>query len=197
MLNNLRELQTRIHKLNHRWWHDEQGNRLERNKGELLCLVHSEISEASEGAVRNLMDDHLPHRKMQEVEMADAAIRICDFSGAYGYDLQGAVIDVQNSVVIQRSFKVHHYYRPLQCHAEMHMYVSCAMEGERKGICHNVLTFRPASEVNLAIALILIDRFCSNCGYDLMGAIEEKLAYNQQRADHSYAARAAVGGKKW
>ena len=31
-----------------------------RNVGELLCLVHSEISEAMEGARKRLADDHLP-----------------------------------------------------------------------------------------------------------------------------------------
>lgn len=39
-----------------------------------LCLVHSEISEAMEGDRKDLMDDKLPHRKMREVELADAVI---------------------------------------------------------------------------------------------------------------------------
>jgi NTP pyrophosphatase (non-canonical NTP hydrolase) len=55
-----------------------------------LCLGHSEISEAMEGHRKNLMDDHLPHRKMVEVELADALIRICDLAGALGMDLGGA-----------------------------------------------------------------------------------------------------------
>lgn len=37
------------------------------------------------------MDDHLPHRPMAEVELADALIRILDFAGMKGYDLGGAV----------------------------------------------------------------------------------------------------------
>lgn len=56
-----------------------------------LCLIHSEISEAMEGHRKELMDDKLPHRKMAEVELADALIRICDLAGAMGYDLGGAV----------------------------------------------------------------------------------------------------------
>lgn len=37
-----------------------------------------------------LMDDKLPHRRMAEVELADALIRIFDYAGAFGYDLQSA-----------------------------------------------------------------------------------------------------------
>ena len=76
------------------WWHDiKTGERLERNKGELLCLIHSEISEAMEGVRKGLPDDKLPHRSAEEVELADALIRICDYAGAYGLDLGGAVIE--------------------------------------------------------------------------------------------------------
>src|SRR5690554_3048442 len=78
------------HEANAKWWHDADGNRIERNKGELLCLIHSEISEAMEGERKDLPDDKLPHRRMAEVELADALIRIFDYAGGFGYDLQGA-----------------------------------------------------------------------------------------------------------
>lgn len=58
-----------------------------------LCLTHSEISEAMEGDRKNLMDDKLPHRKMAEVELADVLIRVFDYAGAYGFDLDGAVAE--------------------------------------------------------------------------------------------------------
>jgi NTP pyrophosphatase (non-canonical NTP hydrolase) len=56
-----------------------------------LVLIHSEISEAAEGVRKDLMDDHLPHRKMVEVELADAFIRIANLAGYMGLDLGGAV----------------------------------------------------------------------------------------------------------
>ncbi len=74
------------------WWTNlATGERLDRNVGELLCLVHSEISEAMEGHRKGQMDDKLPDRPMIEVELADAVIRIADLCGALGYDLGGAI----------------------------------------------------------------------------------------------------------
>jgi NTP pyrophosphatase (non-canonical NTP hydrolase) len=58
-----------------------------------LMLTVSELSEAMEGDRKNKMDDHLPDRKMVEVELADACIRIFDLAGALGLDLGGAIIE--------------------------------------------------------------------------------------------------------
>ena len=63
---------------------------------ELLCLIHSEISEAMEGYRKDQMDDHLPHRKMLEVELADALIRILDMAGGLELDLGAAVKEKMN-----------------------------------------------------------------------------------------------------
>jgi NTP pyrophosphatase (non-canonical NTP hydrolase) len=76
------------------WWHDlKTGELIEPNIGEKLMLVVSEVSEAMEGARKNLMDDKLPHRKMIEVELADAVIRIGDLCGRLNLDLGGAIAE--------------------------------------------------------------------------------------------------------
>jgi hypothetical protein len=64
-----------------------------KNVGELLCLVHSEISEAMEGDRKKLMDDKLPNRTMLEVELADAVIRIFDISGGLGLNVGDAILE--------------------------------------------------------------------------------------------------------
>lgn len=90
----LKEIQDHIHQLNKNWWIDL--NTLEpvnRNVGELLMLTVSEISEAMEGHRKNLQDDKLPNRKMIEVELADAMIRIFDIAGGLELDISGALFE--------------------------------------------------------------------------------------------------------
>ena len=69
-------------------WHDNP-----RDFGTCLMLIVSELSEAMERDRKTLMDDHLPNRKMTEVELADACIRIFDLAGREGMDLGGAIVD--------------------------------------------------------------------------------------------------------
>lgn len=74
-----------------KWWQNpETGESIHRNKGELLMLIVSEIAEAMEGERKGLKDDKLPHRMSAEVELVDALIRIFDYAGGHGYDLDGA-----------------------------------------------------------------------------------------------------------
>lgn len=79
------------------WWNDlRTGEPLpltQERVGDKLMLVVTEIAEAKEGHRKNLMDTHLQGRKMIEVELADAVIRIADLAGALGLDLAGAIID--------------------------------------------------------------------------------------------------------
>jgi NTP pyrophosphatase (non-canonical NTP hydrolase) len=73
------------------WYTDPAtGLRKDRNVGEMLALIHSEVSEALEGYRKSLMDTHLPHRPMLEVELADVLIRVFDLAGYLKLDLGGA-----------------------------------------------------------------------------------------------------------
>jgi hypothetical protein len=90
----LNQLASEVHDANEKWWLDlTTGAPIQRNMGELLCLVHSEISEAMEGHRKRLDDDHLPHRPMVEVELADAMIRILDIAAGFKLDIGGAFVE--------------------------------------------------------------------------------------------------------
>lgn len=72
------------HNVHAGWWSDiRTGDRVKRNKHELLGLIASEIFEAFDGARKDLDDSHLPHYKAICVEMADAIIRIFDYAGKF------------------------------------------------------------------------------------------------------------------
>jgi NTP pyrophosphatase (non-canonical NTP hydrolase) len=88
------------HAANRTWWTDLKtgedltsapGQPLKVNIPEKLMLIVSEVAEAMEGHRKNLNDDKLPHRKMLEVELADAVIRIFDLAGGVGLDVAGAL----------------------------------------------------------------------------------------------------------
>jgi len=76
------------------WYRDPKtGEPVARNFGEVVALMHSELSEALEADRKKLKDDKLPHRDGREVEFADCIIRILDTAAALGLDLAGALIE--------------------------------------------------------------------------------------------------------
>lgn len=80
--------------------------------------------------------------------------------------------------------------------ALVHSEVSEAVEGVRKGLMDDHLKERPMAEVELADAIIRAFDLAGHEGWDLSGAIIEKLYYNSKRADHKIENRLAEGGKK-
>lgn len=76
------------------WHHNPKtGELLDRNVGEMLMLMVSELGEAMEGHRKSLMDDKLPNRLAIEVELADLLHRVFDFAGRFGLDIGGAYVE--------------------------------------------------------------------------------------------------------
>lgn len=73
--------------VNKGWWEQD------RNDGEALCLVHSEVSECLE-AIRNgnPPDDKCPAFTNTEIEAADAIIRLMDLAAKRGWRLGAALV---------------------------------------------------------------------------------------------------------
>lgn len=68
-----------------------------RNIGEALALVHSEISEALEGLRQgNPADDKIPQHSCMAAELADAIIRIMDISQGLKLNVGQAIVDKHN-----------------------------------------------------------------------------------------------------
>jgi len=69
------------------WWDRE------RNDGEMIALMHSELSEALE-ALRhgNPPDNHMSEFRSVEVELADVVIRMMDFAYARGHRVSEALV---------------------------------------------------------------------------------------------------------
>lgn len=162
------------------WWSNiETGESIldTRNRPEMLCLITSELCEAVIDGYSP--DSHLPQFPAVQVEVADAAIRILDLAGADGVDLEAGN---KNRIVFLGDLT-----------KDMMMITilisSYALEGVRKG---NTELYHKS----LSDAYAVLWRFADVYQFDLKEAIETKMAYNAQRADHKIENRLAEGGKK-
>ncbi len=86
---NLTDYAKEVHAANQQWWTDlSTGKCKERNRGELLMLIVTELAEALEGDRKGIPDTHLPQYPMFQVELIDALIRLLDLIGSEPMDAQ-------------------------------------------------------------------------------------------------------------
>lgn len=153
---------------------------------ECLQLISTEVAEATEGARKNLMDDHLPHRWMEEVELADALIRTLDLGGRLGllhsYHFEGLPTFDATSSVGRLHLILNSFIIP----------VAEEIEVMQSGADNLVDLEHRYSDLITMIIAVSVHR-----NYDIKGAMEEKIEYNTKRADHKRENRALENGKKF
>lgn len=168
-----------IHAENAKWWRDPATHEpIERNKGEMFMLIVSEVAEAMEGERKGLMDDKLRHRRMAEVELADVVIRVADMAAGFDVELDPAVEAHLPPITGNKGDDLL-VIVGMVIVARIHVH-----DGEPLG--------KPLSAI-----LVATLRYADHHGYDILGAMAEKRAFNRVRVDHTDAARLAAGGKAW
>lgn len=65
----------------------------ERNKGEMIALMHSELSEALEALRKDANDDKIPQYLGEEAELADVVIRVMDYDHGFSLRIANAIVD--------------------------------------------------------------------------------------------------------
>lgn len=170
------------------WWDD-----INRCILTTFQLISTELAEATEGERKNLMDDHLPHRIMAEVELADALVRVLDLGGRFGWEYESKTTE-------------NYLIRKCKTNAAMHLACNISLV-DLVGAYHHCLYYRinidhPLEKVRaitnaysqLIDTIILTSELCN---YDIESAMIEKLEYNKHRADHKRENRAKDDGKKF
>lgn len=93
MAEGINKIAETVHMLNEQWWKNPKtGRRVTRNKAEMIALMHSELSEALEAVRKDAKDGHLPQWSGEEIEMADAVIRIFDYCAGHGLNIGEAIM---------------------------------------------------------------------------------------------------------
>lgn len=180
----INELAKTIHEQNRAvgWWDNPNRCLLE-----CLQLISTEVAEATEAARKDLMDDHLPHRKGEEVELADAMIRLLDLGGS-----QGWLYRVESELALSDATVAR--MRERYSIGALHFLINEAvvMLGQALDV-HS--PYLQARRYSLTIDKIITVAKARGC--DLWGAVAEKSEYNRQRQDHTRESRALAGGKKF
>lgn len=159
------------------WW-DEWPCRLDRHQTATMLVV-TELAEAAEGARKDLMDDHLPHHRMFEVELADALIRLLDMAGAYQIkDLEWETLSRVMAYTAIMELRLNKLEQLDECCVALYKY-----------------SRSPTAMVIEGISAVLA--LCGHHRIDIFPILREKFTYNQHRADHKRENRAKVGGKKF
>jgi NTP pyrophosphatase (non-canonical NTP hydrolase) len=162
---NIKEFVKEVHEnaVAHGWW---EGGTENRNVGEIIALIHSEISEGFEAALAgNPQSEKIPEFTAEEEELADVIIRICDFSGAMEME-----IDIDD--ISSKAFKI--FQTDEDDYLYMHLYASRALECFRKNKDEE-------GYINLFVIVFIANSYAKSEGFLIEKALYAKHEYNKCR----------------
>lgn len=155
------------------FWPDDV---MDRNVGEALCLIHSELTEAYEASLYpDLMDDKLTDYTALQVEIADAIIRVLDLGAAHGVNFDQDRVDV-----LAQGFAFGNPFTSMiEDLVELHGFVDAVLEDHRK----RSTSAEDGSLLYKNSLVVLLGNLIGVCyKYNIpFEAINAKLAYNRSR----------------
>ncbi len=172
---NLSELQREAHAIakEHGWWDEE------RTFGELIALVHSELSEALE-AYRDEVLPSKPHLLSTKVasELADVVIRVADMAEWFKIDLAKSLEEDEDLGEAK------------QAYLEYRLSGNLDSFGEWIGAIHEDMADAGYHQRNggdnmgshLVAVISLVQDMAAHYGIDLDAAIKAKMEYNRGRS---------------
>lgn len=174
------------------WWSDPKtGERKQRNVGELLMLVVSEVCEGAEGFQMDFMDDKLPQYPMLAVELADTAIRLYDICGFYNVDIDAIMQELGDYASVDHEMSTENQLLMIVRH------IANAMEGNRKNSNHDIWPERKRFDIGLVMALRDVYKVADQFAWNLAEIIDAKRDFNAHREDHKVENRLKEGGKAY
>ena len=160
------------------WWNPPQDCIYQK-----LQLVSTEIAEATEGDRKDSMDDKLPHRKMEEVELADALIRVLDIGGRLDISYEKGGWLTNSLVVASNSTGMQHL----------------GLNFDLVDLASGLLSDVPYITLQGCYSRLVdsIVTVAENKGYDIEDAMNEKRHFNSTRPDHKLENRNKPHGKTY